>query len=242
MTEISKERRDAIRAAAEKATPGPWEVGPVDDTVVTHLGADGLRYEIAGIDGDYNSPDEWPTMEANAAHIANCDPQTILALLDALDAAEAKLASAEPVAWTDPHSLLWEAERIAGDLLTYGSPTKRRDAETIRRMIDLLAAPPAAEPMKEPGPLGFADPDTIDEKAFLVRGKQAGQYSMPVYAAPPSAPAIPEGWVLVPKEPTEAMKDALWQIAGVQALATGLAAWGTMLAAVPALVSEKEAE
>jgi len=95
---ITKERLDAIRAAAEKAAPGPWEVGPVDDTVVTHIGADGLRYEVAGIDGDYNSPDEWPTMEANAAHIANCDPQTILALLDALDAAE----MAEPVAWMYP--------------------------------------------------------------------------------------------------------------------------------------------
>lgn len=51
-------------------TPGPWEVGPVDDTVVTHLGADGVRYEIAAIDGDYNQPDEWPVMEANARLIA----------------------------------------------------------------------------------------------------------------------------------------------------------------------------
>lgn len=51
-------------------TPGPWEVGPVDDTVVTHVGVDGIRYEVAAIDGDYNSPDEWPTMEANARVIA----------------------------------------------------------------------------------------------------------------------------------------------------------------------------
>jgi hypothetical protein len=51
-------------------TPAPWVVGPVDDTVVTHLGRDGVRYEIAAIDGDYNSPDEWPTMEANARLIA----------------------------------------------------------------------------------------------------------------------------------------------------------------------------
>ncbi len=55
-------------------------------------------------------------------------------------------------------------------------------------------------------------------------------------------PVIPEGWVLVPRKPTEAMKDAVRQIAGVQALAYGLAAWDTMLAAAPALVSEKEAE
>lgn len=51
-------------------TPGPWEVGPVDDTVVTHIGADGVRYEVAAIDGDYNDPDTWPIMEANARLIA----------------------------------------------------------------------------------------------------------------------------------------------------------------------------
>lgn len=50
--------------------PGPWVVGPADDTVVTRLGADGVRYEIASIDGDYNDPDLWPVMEANARLIA----------------------------------------------------------------------------------------------------------------------------------------------------------------------------
>lgn len=53
-----------------KHTPGPWVVGPVDDTVVTHLGADGVRYEVAQIDGDYNEPGLWPVMEANARLIA----------------------------------------------------------------------------------------------------------------------------------------------------------------------------
>lgn len=51
-------------------TPGPWAVGPIDDTVVTHIGANGQRYEIADITGDYNQPDEWPVMEANARLIA----------------------------------------------------------------------------------------------------------------------------------------------------------------------------
>lgn len=56
-------------------TPGPWRVGPVDDTIVTD--ADGK--EVAAIDGDYNSPDEWPRMEANARLIAAAPD-----LLDAL--------------------------------------------------------------------------------------------------------------------------------------------------------------
>ncbi len=49
---------------------GPWVVGPVDDTVVTHVGMDGIRYEIATIDGDYNDPETWPIMEANARLIS----------------------------------------------------------------------------------------------------------------------------------------------------------------------------
>ena len=47
-------------------TPGPWVVGPVDDTIVT--APDGS--EVAAIDGDYNQPDMWPVMEANARLIA----------------------------------------------------------------------------------------------------------------------------------------------------------------------------
>ena len=51
-------------------TRGPWFVGPVDDTVVTHMGKDGILYEVAAVDGDYNDPDTWPIMEANARLIS----------------------------------------------------------------------------------------------------------------------------------------------------------------------------
>ncbi len=66
-------------------TPGPWEVGPVDDTVVTHVGVDGVRYEVAAIDGDYNQPETWPVMEANARLISAAPD--MLAALKAMDAA-----------------------------------------------------------------------------------------------------------------------------------------------------------
>lgn len=56
----------AMKADMEAGAPGPWRVGPVDDTVV--VAADGS--EIAAIDGDYNEPDLWPMMEANARRIA----------------------------------------------------------------------------------------------------------------------------------------------------------------------------
>ena len=51
-------------------TPGPWIVGPVDDCTVTAVDASGERHVVAEIDGDYNEPDLWPTMEANARLIA----------------------------------------------------------------------------------------------------------------------------------------------------------------------------
>ena len=49
-----------------KHTPGPWKVSLMDDTVVV----DTNGAEVAEIDGDYNHPDTWPMMEANARLIA----------------------------------------------------------------------------------------------------------------------------------------------------------------------------
>ena len=49
-----------------KHTPGPWKVDLVDDTRVV----DATGAEVAAIDGDYNAPDTWPKMEANARLIA----------------------------------------------------------------------------------------------------------------------------------------------------------------------------
>lgn len=67
---LSGEGLEVLRKLSEKAAQGKWVVGPADDTVVTHMGADGLRYEVASIDGDYNQPETWPVMEANARLIA----------------------------------------------------------------------------------------------------------------------------------------------------------------------------
>jgi hypothetical protein len=52
-----------MRELLEKATPGPWRTGLVSDTTVQTL--DGKV--VAEVDGDYNQPDLWPIMEANAA-------------------------------------------------------------------------------------------------------------------------------------------------------------------------------
>ena len=74
------------RALVERLTgftPGPWNVGPIDDTRVE----DTLGNEVAQIDGDYNQPETWPVMEANARLIAAA-PDLLAALTAALDEIE----------------------------------------------------------------------------------------------------------------------------------------------------------
>jgi len=72
--QIIKQRADA--SSGEKWVPGPWHVGPVDDTTV--FAADGS--EIAAIDGDYNQPETWPIMEANA-RLISAAPELVEALV-----------------------------------------------------------------------------------------------------------------------------------------------------------------
>lgn len=135
MTTISKELRDAIRAAAEKATPGPWLSRPYknDDWGMVREGkslwpvaivrAGRLLGAEESNDCRVNGIDPF---EDNAAHIANCDPQTILALLDALDAAEkAEPAAVKPLEWG-------------------GGDMPLRDRE-LRAIVDALAASPEAK-------------------------------------------------------------------------------------------------
>lgn len=70
-----------LRDLLAAAIPGPWRVSLTDDTVV--IGPD--RAEVAAIDGDYNEPDLWPIMEANARLIALA-PQLAEALIEAQEA------------------------------------------------------------------------------------------------------------------------------------------------------------
>lgn len=70
-----------MTADTVKHTPGPWRVGPIDDTRVE----DAHGNEVAQIDGDYNQPETWPLMEANARLIAAA-PELLLALNELLDA------------------------------------------------------------------------------------------------------------------------------------------------------------
>lgn len=125
MTTISKERRDEIRAAAEKATPGLWRL-------LEAVNASGVQ---RGHEGGFFLKGSSHTQERHdATHIANCDPQTILALLDALDALDA--AEAEPVAWMYP-------DGRAGAAVTMDRKVACDAFPGIASPIPLYAHPPA---------------------------------------------------------------------------------------------------
>ena len=76
----------AMRARALAATPGPWRAGAVEKRSVFAPYAGALE----GPGGERNllRLNPYFRVEADAAHIAGCDPQTILALLDRLEQAE----------------------------------------------------------------------------------------------------------------------------------------------------------
>jgi hypothetical protein len=106
VTAPTPDERAGLRAVAEAATPGPWrweepskESWPQSDE---SLVSDGKTWESGGREYPETVLSGWgydaSGTEADAedrAHIAAFDPPTVLALLDALDAAERKLAAVE---------------------------------------------------------------------------------------------------------------------------------------------------
>lgn len=92
---ISDERLAALKAGLEGVTPGPWgfksaifeKDGEYDCAVTAHL--DGKRQCIAEAFGRITQ-EATQNATALAAHIANCDPDTIASLIARLEAAEAE--------------------------------------------------------------------------------------------------------------------------------------------------------
>ena len=88
----------ALRRLAEAATPGPWRHFHHATSGTNAVKHDG-RTDIVAWQGFDDSDRKEPRHAANAEYIAACDPQTILALLDRLDALE-KVAEAAQRALT----------------------------------------------------------------------------------------------------------------------------------------------
>lgn len=86
---MTDEQMAALRAAAEKATPGPWNTNGYNENEV-----DANDGRIVAICFGPESHTE-PAALANAAYIALANPAAVLALLDRVAAAEAQLERAD---------------------------------------------------------------------------------------------------------------------------------------------------
>lgn len=136
MTDLSS--TEYLARLAKAITPGPWRVGPVDDTRVED--ADGN--EVAQIDGDYNQPETWHLMEANAEAIALL-PALIREVLDRREADRAderaeKAEAERDVALKEQDRLVkaWEAKhdyqvKQSKDHADYFDKSQRRMHELV---------------------------------------------------------------------------------------------------------------
>jgi hypothetical protein len=79
----------ALKDAAEKATPGPWAVRTCDESIGSIDALGDLQIAQAQMISSADMLKGSPIRRANTAHIAACDPQTILALVAVVEAARA---------------------------------------------------------------------------------------------------------------------------------------------------------
>ena len=105
---MTPKERDAIRARAEAATPGPWVNGS-DEIFQSNASIFPAPIVISRIPGREKYPDN------NDAEFIAHAPQDVLALLDALEAAEARAERTCDVRWDDCNPYMdnandsWEA-------------------------------------------------------------------------------------------------------------------------------------
>ena len=93
----------ALRQAAQAATPGPWHVRPQEMDDWGYVRGPGMEVVAQARAGGRFTTDDYPAHRNagtdpfghNAAHIAAFDPPTALALLNRLEAAEQALAAKE---------------------------------------------------------------------------------------------------------------------------------------------------
>ncbi|WP_039022116.1 ead/Ea22-like family protein [Escherichia coli] len=249
---MSKIDYQALREAAEKATCGEWSLeygeGRFDgDDALIHREVVGYlpicRIEGAhpesGFDEDFQME-----QQANAEFIAAASPATVLALLDELEAAEKRIAELESLTaprltqqavpdempepdttrmfFTDAVVAIakaqgWNACRAA--MLHGAEPVSEHDElplDYLQGHKDGLewAAQLAEANHPQTGDWLYDDP--IDLARAIRKGPD-----MPTVQAG-NSPVTPDGWVMVPKEPTQAMIKAwLSEIANFRGHAAG---------------------
>lgn len=140
---------------------------------------------------------------------------------------------------------LWEVWWGVGQMQMH--PTRfatKAEAESLAAIIrSNTEVRPVQQPAAQGEPLGYIPTDAIDQirqpnriitNSIPVQCYAADGYTA-IYTRPSPAAQVPEGWQLVPIEPTLAMRDAYHSVTDDQCTANGIAGahWNAMLSASP---------
>lgn len=92
MTTDITELAQSLKAAAEKATPGEWVYFPKNTSIEYDVGSDESQGSILYVDsGDFTQPQT----DRNGEFIALANPANVLALVEALEKAQQRIAELE---------------------------------------------------------------------------------------------------------------------------------------------------
>ena len=203
---MSKIDYQVLRAKAEKATCGEWSLEYGEsrfdgDDALIHREVAGYipickiegAHPESGFDEDFQME-----QQANAEFIAAANPATVLELLDELEAAKKRIAEleAEPVSQAYNLPELIEGMEVSIDVSTCDADLGNRYFGTVTEASEL---------------------DTAKNGYILLV-----QDAEPNFDVNGNSPVTPDGWVMVPKEPTQAMIKAwLSEIANFRGHAAG---------------------
>ena len=127
-----------LREVAEAATPGPWYWEPPsgedwpqsDESLLTRHRGEGDDYDPDVLSAWGYDASGTHASDEDRTHISTFDPPTVLALLDRLEAAEAKVARAQALAeeWDDRAEMWDQDPYFARDLRAALSAPQTADA------------------------------------------------------------------------------------------------------------------
>ncbi len=119
MTDIT-ELAQSLKAAAEKATPGEWVYFPKNTSIEYDVGSDESQGSILYVDsGDFTQAQT----DRNGEFIALANPANILALVEALEKAQERIAElesklAKPVLLPKTNGYWTETEKAYEEAIT----------------------------------------------------------------------------------------------------------------------------
>ena len=203
MSNIDKQ---ALREAAEMATESDWIVD-------AHEGWHAVIPVADAVNGNYIIAEfQGPESKRNRDYVAVANPATVLALLDELEAAQKRIIEvyATPPAPVSVTDIKWPEEKFCP--AEYAGSQLWEETEIWNKAIDACKAACRAAMLQGADPVTTTNKfpfeqwlsqqtGTIDVECGCVMTEVFFHWLRVAYEAG-NSPVIPDGWVLVPVEPT----------------------------------------